>query len=313
MQDDANSGTDVLADVADVSTDEEGAEAIDASLEGGDVKVPTDPSEEVTLTSPSTEGTIGVALPFRDQADSAVAEAKGIVSYDNKNGTVTAPVVKKDGGVQITTIIHEADAPTRFDYDVSLPSGTRMVLDESGVVQVLDSAGAMQAGFAPAWARDATGRDVPTHYEVSGSSLVQVVDHDVPDVRYPVVADPFLGFNLLTGVYKNRAGGYKYGNGDQWSTKLSGWGLAVWTGGAGVLGPAGTPGAIAAGNSVVRTKGWEEFKSRGGPSSTTVYQQYQRHAVFGYAVWAAGFWWDFETARGTRSNWFTSPQRCNWA
>ena len=292
--------------MADVSTDEAGAEAIDASLESGDVEVPTDPSDQVTLTSPTIEGTIAVTLPFSDEADDAVAETAGVVSYDNDNGTVTAPVVKSDGGIQITTIIREPDAPTRFDYDVSLPSESSMVLDEDGIVQILDSSGEMQAGFAPAWAKDASGRDVPTHYEVSGDRLAQVVDHDVPGVQYPVVADPFLGINLLRGVYKNRGGGYTYGNGDQWSTKLSAWGLAVWTGGI-----TNVPTAVA-GNYIVRTKGWNEFKSRGGPSSTTIYQQYQCHAVFGYAVWEAGLWWDFETARGTRSNWLTSPRGCNW-
>lgn len=42
--------------------------------------------------------------------------------------------------------------------------------------------------------------------------------------------------------------------------------------------------------------------NRGGPNTTTIYQQYQCHAVFGYAVWKAGLWWDFESARGTNSN-----------
>jgi hypothetical protein len=297
--------TDVLADVAQVPTTDTGATAVDVSLDGTDVVVPTDPSDPLTLDSSTLGTSVEVTLPFAEQADAAEVESPGIVSYDNGNGTTTVPVVKEDGALQITTVIADRDAPSRFDYVVSLDEGSQMVIDGEGVVQILDPAGAMTAGFAPAWAKDANGVDVPTHYEVAGSTLTQVVDHSWPDLVYPVVADPFLGINLLAGVWKNRPGGYSYGNGNQWSTRLSPWGMAVWTG-------AGSPFGAAYGNSVVRTKGWDEFVSRGGSSLTTVRQQYECHVVFGYAVWLAGFWWDFETARPTNSRWLTNPQRCNF-
>lgn len=44
--------------------------------------------------------------------------------------------------------------------------------------------------IAAPWARDATGRAVPTRYEIRGSTLVQVVEHRGGNVSYPVVADP---------------------------------------------------------------------------------------------------------------------------
>lgn len=34
--------------------------------------------------------------------------------------------------------------------------------------------------------------DIPTHYVVNGNTLTQIVEHtSVPNVAYPVVADPF--------------------------------------------------------------------------------------------------------------------------
>ena len=38
---------------------------------------------------------------------------------------------------------------------------------------------------------DADGKKVPTHYELRGDVLVQVVDHRSSDVAYPVTADPW--------------------------------------------------------------------------------------------------------------------------
>ena len=40
-----------------------------------------------------------------------------------------------------------------------------------------------------AWAKDADGNPVATHYEVNGDSITQVVDA-TPTARFPVIADP---------------------------------------------------------------------------------------------------------------------------
>jgi len=44
--------------------------------------------------------------------------------------------------------------------------------------------------IAPAWARDANGRDVPTFYEIEETTLVQVVKHRGGDWAYGITADP---------------------------------------------------------------------------------------------------------------------------
>ncbi|MWB98744.1 hypothetical protein [Agromyces seonyuensis] len=63
----------------------------------------------------------------------------------------------------------------------------------------------------------------------------------------------------------------------------------------------------------LKTQGWVEWVNGVVPTTTTIHQQFDCHAVFGYAIWEAGLWWDFETARGSIPNWFTDPQKCNWA
>jgi hypothetical protein len=40
------------------------------------------------------------------------------------------------------------------------------------------------------WATDAAGRSVPTHYELDGDVLVQVVEHQSGEFSYPIIADP---------------------------------------------------------------------------------------------------------------------------
>ena len=44
----------------------------------------------------------------------------------------------------------------------------------------------------PAWAKDAEGKSVPTHYEINGNTITQVVEFD-ENTAFPVVADPAVG------------------------------------------------------------------------------------------------------------------------
>lgn len=191
----SDASPDTLAHVADTAPTETGDTAIEASAGTTAVTVPTDPSDAITVDAAISS--ISVGLPFSDTADSAKTEANGVVSYDNNNGSITVPVVKTDASVEITTVISSSSAPTRYGYTVSVPEGGILSQDSDGIVSVLDSAGGWIAGFAPAWANDANGSSVLTHYEIDGSTLVQVVDLSSPDIAFPVVADPWLGIALI--------------------------------------------------------------------------------------------------------------------
>jgi hypothetical protein len=177
-----------LSDVARVSGDD--STAAEANVPGGTVSVPVDPAEGIDLG-----GSVGIGLPFAQQASVAVdSPVPGVVAFDNNNGSTTVPVISADGMVQINTVIEHASAPTRYDYPLDVPDGASLAQDHNGTVAIVDADGSPLRVFGAAWAKDAHGLPVPTHYEVRGNTLTQVVDFTA-NTAFPVVADP------STGVY----------------------------------------------------------------------------------------------------------------
>jgi hypothetical protein len=167
--------------------------AIDATLAGIDVTVPVNPADGITLAS--QKSSVSIELPFAEDASDAAVQRPGVVAYDNRNGSTTVPVVLSDGSVQINTVIEHADAPTRYTYEIDLPDGAAIEQAGKGLI-FLDRSGSSLGGLAPAWAKDATGRDVPTRYDVNGTTITQVIEHAMGD-SYPVVGDPWLGVDLI--------------------------------------------------------------------------------------------------------------------
>ncbi|MFE7843671.1 DUF2599 domain-containing protein [Microbacterium sp. NPDC057407] len=190
----------VLEGVADAPGDGSGEVAIDLEADSTavSVTVPVDPADGITLDSGAAGGgVVGLGLPNAESAATATKEGNGVVSYDNGDGSTTVPVVKEDGSVQVATTIDGPDAPTRYDYPLTLPDGATAELDpETGAVSFIGTDGAWLGGVAPAWANDADGTAIPTRYELAGTTLTQIVDHGT-GVDYPVVADPWLGFALI--------------------------------------------------------------------------------------------------------------------
>lgn len=92
------------------------------------------------------------------------------------------------GGVRINTVIASPNAPQRYAYPLDLPPGARIVRDGDGLL-LFDANGASLGSLSAPWATDANGQPVATHYEVSGTTVTQVVEHG-PRTAYPVVADP---------------------------------------------------------------------------------------------------------------------------
>jgi hypothetical protein len=292
---------DTVAAAASVPTTGDGTDAIDATVSGVDVAVPSAAQDGIAVSDRSREVSIG--LPFADRAGPAEVLGDGVVSYDNDNGSTTVPIVLEDGSVQVNTVIEDASAPTRFAYELGVPQGGSVTLEE-GMVLVRDAEGAFVAIAAPAWAKDAGGADVPTRYELSGSTLTQVVDHAEGTTAYPVVADPRFGIQLFAGFKRDTYGGdYRY------SAWVTGLGAVVLSGGGGV-------GGYLAGQAVFKGAGWDEWKSK-WPAVTnkaTLKQQYDCHVAA--SVYGLPFTQDYnlERFRANRSNWTSGvvSHRCNW-
>jgi hypothetical protein len=288
-----------------VATTEIGETAVDAEVSKVGIEVPVKPSDQLVLTA--DDGAIRVGLPFGDDAASAEVAGPGVLAYDNHNGTATVPIVRADGTVQINTVISSPDAPTAYVYNIEVPADARIETVGGSLLFVRE--GALVGGLAPAWAKDANGRQVPTRYEVKGNTITQVVEHN-SSFAYPVVADPWIGMNLFGVLQKNRKGTVK--GKPVYSGVLSSWGASVYSGlaqGGGLLG-------AAAGYKIVRSCGWDEWKAAlvGSNPAKSLEQQYVCHCRGGYAVWLAGVHWDLEAARPSKPNWpdKVMEHKCNW-
>ena len=82
-------------------------------------------------------------------------------------------------------MIRSAEEPRRFEFRVEAPDGATLRLADSGTIGVLDPSGTAIAVVEAASATDARGQPVPTHYEVEGMTISQVVDHS-DDTAHPV-------------------------------------------------------------------------------------------------------------------------------
>ena len=170
------------------------------------VSVQKNPKDGVSVSNKKLGGTsVHVGLPYADRASDASSVSQGIVSYDNKNGSSTIPVAKNDGSLQMVTKIDNRDAPTEYKYVMGLPQGAKLVHQEDGSVLILDGGGKMISAVSKPWAVDAQGTSVDTKYVLQGNELIQVISHTSQDYKYPIVADPWLGADLIDRVWVDDA------------------------------------------------------------------------------------------------------------
>lgn len=224
----------------------------------------------------------------------AVISDDGTAVWTSDAGYSTAPLPQSDGSVQIITVIERADAPENYTFVLNLDGGLTLVPDVgSGAVQILDVAGEYAGSVAPPWAYDASGDPVPTHFEINGNELVQIVNHSADDFDYPITADPYLGRQLFQWISVDH-----YNNDIRVNLQPTDFGRrsAPW---------------------VMTGAGWSEATNWGGSvpgylnSKATLRQQFDCHA-FGNA--AAGVW-NLERFRPNRTvdwTWGVVQHHCNW-
>ncbi|RUQ09433.1 DUF2599 domain-containing protein [Curtobacterium sp. HSID17257] len=201
LANDSTTRAGVAASTPTSSTTEDSAVISTAPSEGVTLSAPaqstTDPETGSVSTVPAS--TVALSLPFAAQATAGFVESAGVVSYDNGNRSSTVAVLKSDSSVQVNTVMADATAPTRYAYPLAVPQGATVAQQSDGSVAVTDANGYPLGGIAAAWAKDAAGLDVPTHYELDGSLLTQVITPDAA-TTFPVVADPYLGINVIDKV-----------------------------------------------------------------------------------------------------------------
>ena len=151
------------------------------------MELPADPAESLGLDGAT--GEIGVDMPVVAGLDDGVVDESGAVVYESDTSPVSlAAQATEDGGLQVLVVIDGSDAPTEYRFDMTVPVGAALLPSTDGGAAVVDAEGLVVAVVAPAWAVDANGQAVPSHYQIDGTTLVQVIDHQ--GAAYPVVGDP---------------------------------------------------------------------------------------------------------------------------
>ena len=177
------------------------AEGTSADLGNGAVEVSTDPSDGLTVTAPT--GT-DISLGVPGETDDGTVVGSNVVYPDVATDAAVVARATPEGA-QALIVIDGNSAPERYTFPIEV-NGQDTVLRESddGGIEVIspDSTDPV-ATVAPPWATDAHGAPVSTHYEIEGSSIIQVVDHH--GAAYPVTADPKYSWGYVTGTaYYNR-------------------------------------------------------------------------------------------------------------
>ena len=285
------STVEAVAPDAEVLQPVEASNAFVAGTATAPALIPVQPDGDVTLSS--SRGSITVGLPGNSSTATGSVAEDGTVVYPSTDGATLA-VQALEGSVRILSVIPWPDVSGTFTYPLDLPADANAELLEDGSVLILGADGAFLGGFAQPWAVDADGAPVPTHYLLDGGSLVQVVEHD-PDAAYPIVADPWLGVNLIAGVSVTNES-----QGRHWSYSLSAWGH-YWSRRA----------FDGSGQSVMLTAGWNEAKAWAPTvDSQNLHDQWNCHAFGGLIVTGT---WDLESWRGhntSQADWIRT--QCNW-
>ncbi len=178
-------------------TSSETVEAVDDSLDAVGAEKPID-NPEVAMPDVAEAGVvIGSDYSSAIVLDVPAVGAGDVIGEGDTATTVydgTAPgtqiaVQDTRGGVRALVHIENGDAPERFDFSIT-GAATELRLREDGGVDIFDAAGEPIGDLDAPWAVDANDAAVPTHYEVSGTTLTQVVSHRDGSYAYGIVADP---------------------------------------------------------------------------------------------------------------------------
>jgi len=170
-----------------------GRRGLAESAENPNVHLPKSATEGLVFDSAAGAPSWVLSLPAGlDEVPAVVDKSSTLFRSPDRTFDVIAEEVNtakiRGADARILLVIGGAEAPTRYEFNATLPDGASLVSTVGGGVEVVDGAGEAIAFIEPPWAIDANGAAVATHFEVRGETLLQIVDHN--GAEYPVVADP---------------------------------------------------------------------------------------------------------------------------
>lgn len=164
-------------------------------------EIPSAPGEALTLESPGDQP-FTVGLPDVEVTEGVLNTDSDAVVFPESGEDVAVAIQAFDEGAQLSTVLNSIASPESFRYTVAVPAGGALTLLEGGGgIAITDGSGDAVGFMSKPWARDEMGATVPTRYTLSGNTVTQFVDHRSATFNYPIVADPFLGKDLIASAY----------------------------------------------------------------------------------------------------------------
>jgi hypothetical protein len=154
------------------------------------------------------KGDTVINIPNPGDIDSVDIVGDTII-YSGKNSKVDTIIEPISGGFRQIINIKSADAPSFYDFPVDLGEGEKLILNEDGSVVITKADGKNKLYIPKPWAKDVSGKNLNTYYQISGSNLKQIID--LKDANYPVLADPLWCGDFFNSVYwenRNAEGGW---------------------------------------------------------------------------------------------------------
>ncbi|MEN9911972.1 MAG: hypothetical protein RI956_416 [Pseudomonadota bacterium] len=157
-------------------------------------------NKTVTLLNPllkSGQNKFTIGLPIINSISDTQISKDGSVIYIDRQGITDMVVQSFEDSARVLTVLNNINSPVEYIYTVNIPVGGQILKMPNGAIVIFDKSTNLVGGFAPPWAVDAEGKKIPTHYEIRGNTVVQIINHINAAIKYPVVADPWFGSNLI--------------------------------------------------------------------------------------------------------------------
>ena len=149
-----------------------------------DVEIPESADDDAAMETDVGRVTMGIPAVGEAEVDGPTAIYEGTVE------DITVALQPAAGGLRALVHIDSAEAPERFDFVMGGDVATLEMMPDGSVVALNPDDEVLAVAPTP-WALDANGVNVPTYYEISGTTLTQVVEHKAGDFVYGIVADPW--------------------------------------------------------------------------------------------------------------------------
>ncbi len=167
------------------------------------VKIPKKSSDKIIVEhSYEDSKTFSIDMPnnITNKGKTSISKNGTVVYQDEDSSVDLAAQAINDGnmeGVRSLITIKDKTAPRKYDYNINLSEGSRLVTAadylgkefDTKEVYIVDKDNMIIGIIDQPWAKDANGKNIDTHYEVSGNTLTQVVDFSEDSV-FPIIADP---------------------------------------------------------------------------------------------------------------------------